>query len=244
MRYAGNRQIDRKENVVRLRSRTWYLDRLQEVPLRMVRRWRALSAERGALPLSEYVAMAETLTDLQLKGLPALIAEAGLPRDLLQVPPAHHILRLVAALSPCPAADALGRRRRAGRAHGSATQRQLFLNALQQIDADGHRALDVAQWRDGFLAASFGEPLERVIPRRSASRASEAADPPATRRAVGPRSRPPRSGGPAAGYDALLGATGEAAASVWAGRRGGRDIDGRDLDAGARSPATISRCVS
>src|SRR5439155_14332093 len=56
---------ERRGKLIRLRSRTWFLDRPREIPLRSVRRWKQLFAQRGALPLDAYLEMATSLSDAQ-----------------------------------------------------------------------------------------------------------------------------------------------------------------------------------
>jgi len=90
---------DRSGRLIRLRSRMWFLDRPREVPLRLVRRWRALFDRLGALPLEEYVDTVAPLSDAQLASLQLVSWEAGLPPDFPSVDAARHALRLYAALS-------------------------------------------------------------------------------------------------------------------------------------------------
>ena len=54
---------DRHDHLIRLRSRNWYLDRPQEIPLRLARRWKTLHDRYDALPFDEYVQMAAELSD-------------------------------------------------------------------------------------------------------------------------------------------------------------------------------------
>src|SRR3954464_14055411 len=42
-------------SLIRLRSRTWFLDRPREIPLRYVRRWREEMARRGSVSLEAYL---------------------------------------------------------------------------------------------------------------------------------------------------------------------------------------------
>jgi hypothetical protein len=178
-RYGGGRVIDRSGTLVRLRSRTWFLDRRQESPLRLVRHWQAICRERGALPIEEYLTMAATLTETQVKALPQLLGETDLPRDLLQVPPARHVLRLLAVLTPAQQ-RILWQGTALPVARMTPAQSQLFLAALKQIDHDGQREISLGQWLQGSLSVSLGEPSERSLPARSAALpAGAAADAPA-----------------------------------------------------------------
>jgi hypothetical protein len=58
-------QWDRRGGLIRIRDRKWFVHRLQEIPLRTIRRWTALHDGLGALPLEEYLSAATTLSDLQ-----------------------------------------------------------------------------------------------------------------------------------------------------------------------------------
>jgi hypothetical protein len=60
---------DRRGNLVRLRSRTWFLARPKEIPLRYVRHWKNLTDQHGALPLDSYLEMVSHFTDLQMENL-------------------------------------------------------------------------------------------------------------------------------------------------------------------------------
>jgi hypothetical protein len=100
-RLAGvHHRWDHRGDLVRLRSRTWFLDRPREIPLRVVRRWQAACAARGALRLEEYRAALATLNEDQLETVADLVEPAGLPADLAGLPSARHALRLYAALLP------------------------------------------------------------------------------------------------------------------------------------------------
>src|SRR5439155_430666 len=69
-RLAGTAHAwDRREQLIRIRDRKWYLDRPAEIPLRLVRRWVAVSDRRGALPVSEFAVAASTLTERQISSL-------------------------------------------------------------------------------------------------------------------------------------------------------------------------------
>ena len=91
---------DRRERLIRLRSRTWFLDRPREIPLRYVRRWKELIAERGALPLDAYLEAVTTLTDTQIESLDRLVVSAVLPTDLFGAELCRDMLRLYASLLP------------------------------------------------------------------------------------------------------------------------------------------------
>src|SRR5205807_6045371 len=57
---------DRRGSLIRIRERKWYLDRPAEIPLRLVRRWVAVTDRLGALPLAEFASAAATLSDAQI----------------------------------------------------------------------------------------------------------------------------------------------------------------------------------
>src|SRR5262249_23494419 len=96
----GHEHWDRAGSLVRLRSRTWYLDRPREIPLRFVRRWVDVADRGGALRLDEWVETATSLTEEQLESLPSLVDALGLPRDLTELARVRGVLRLYASLSP------------------------------------------------------------------------------------------------------------------------------------------------
>src|SRR2546428_795108 len=73
---------DRRGNLIRLRSRTWFLDRPKEVPLRLVRHWKELTDQHGALPLETYEEMARSLTDLQMENLGHVGEDVELPQTV------------------------------------------------------------------------------------------------------------------------------------------------------------------
>jgi hypothetical protein len=91
---------ERRGNLIRLRSRTWFVDRSLEIPLRLVRRWQGLYAELGALPLHECVAMATTLTEGQLQCLRSVVRDGTLPDEVVQIYLARYPLRLYGSLTP------------------------------------------------------------------------------------------------------------------------------------------------
>jgi hypothetical protein len=91
--------------LIRLRSRSWFLERPREIPLRFVRQWLDDHKRYGFLTLDDYLAMATGLTDLQLHSAGDLmnLDVAALPLDLYDIVgayPARHALRLYASLAP------------------------------------------------------------------------------------------------------------------------------------------------
>ena len=91
---------DHRGKLIRLRSRTWFLDRPREVPLRYVRRWKELIAQRGALPLDAYLELVTTLTDTQIESLDRLVVSAVLPTDFFGAELCRDMLRLYGSLLP------------------------------------------------------------------------------------------------------------------------------------------------
>jgi hypothetical protein len=161
-RYGPGRQIDRRGSLVRMRSRNWFFERAQEIPLRLVRHWKAVYGEQGALPLDEYLAAATTLSEVQLEVLPRLMAEPGLPPELFAVTPARHALRLLAALSPAQR-QALSQGQALPVARMSAVQQQHFLAALRDSGRERGRSPDLGRWMQGSFSLSTGVPSGRPM---------------------------------------------------------------------------------
>jgi hypothetical protein len=153
---------DRRGSLVRLRSRTWYMERPREVPLRLVRRWAEFGERLGGLPLEEYVSMATELRDMQLQDLDVLIRRGALPvglRDIEEAYSARHGLRLYAALTPSQR-DILWAGQPLSLARTSGTQRNQFLAALQGVvddrDPGADPPLTLSRWEDSrFTVARF-----------------------------------------------------------------------------------------
>jgi hypothetical protein len=109
--WAGrSHRVDRVGKLVRLRSRTWCLDRPQEVPLRLMRHCVQQFKEHGALPLAAHVQVATSLTDAQLDSPLGMTGRGPMrwpERELEQAVGeafrgargARHVLRLYASLS-------------------------------------------------------------------------------------------------------------------------------------------------
>jgi beta-lactamase regulating signal transducer with metallopeptidase domain len=141
-----------KGNLVLLQSRTWFFDRPLEVPLRLVRRWKALSDQYGLLPLSECVAMANTLTDAQLdmESLSRVALEADMALDSYNVGRAAPALRLYAALSATQR-EALWRGQSIPVARMTSRQRELFVDAVRKGHPNAAGALDMSRLGSGTL---------------------------------------------------------------------------------------------
>jgi hypothetical protein len=124
---------ERRGNLIRMRSRTWFVDRPREIPLRLTRGWQRLLEERGSLPLETFIEMATALTDAQLENLYNVLRSPGRPGppDLFQVTSARHVLRLYAALSPAQR-QALLQGAALPVAQMTPAQRGLFLAGLQE----------------------------------------------------------------------------------------------------------------
>jgi hypothetical protein len=120
---------DHRGKLVRLRFREWFFARPQEVPLRLVRRWKEIADRRGVLPLEEYVTAATTLNDGQLEQA----NEIGVPDVFLRLYEARDALRLYAALSP-EHREALGHGQLLAVARMTPSQRARFLAALQGME--------------------------------------------------------------------------------------------------------------
>lgn len=146
---------DRRDRLVRLRSRTWFFDRPREVPLRLARRWKELSNRYTALPLEEYLVMATQLSDDQWGSLSLVAHELGLPPIVPGYPSLRPALRLLATLGPAER-QAVLQGKPLAMAQMTPPQRELFLAAVYQ------------------QSRLQGEPLDRE--------AARAAEPPPTAR--------------------------------------------------------------
>jgi hypothetical protein len=163
-RLAGGYEWDHQGRLIRMRSRTWFLERPREIPLRLARRWKAMGEQYGALPFEEYVRMVTELSDGQLEGLTLLAREVKLPvaaPDLNAVYPARHALRLYASLSPAEK-QALWRGDALPVARLAPAQRELFRAALRERNRDRTPPLDLRQWAAGSISIS-AQPLFRTI---------------------------------------------------------------------------------
>jgi hypothetical protein len=120
--------------LVRLRSRQWFYDRPQEVPLRLIRQWRGLAEQYGALPLAAYLEIARSLNDGQLASLGDLLCQGVLPyelQDLSRVHSVRNALCLYANLSSRQQ-EALWQGRAITAAQMTPTQCELFAAASQE----------------------------------------------------------------------------------------------------------------
>jgi beta-lactamase regulating signal transducer with metallopeptidase domain len=156
---------DREGSLLRLRSRTWFLDRPREVPLRLVRRWEAIYERQGALPLPEYLEMVVGLNDGQIGSLTNLANITGIQPDLYQVEPASSALRLYRALSPSQQ-QALWQGQRLPLARMSPSQRALAMAVLRQRPAPGGSTL-APQALTGVSFGLASEPRLRVRAQRA-----------------------------------------------------------------------------
>jgi hypothetical protein len=96
---GGGHRWERDGTWLTLRSKTWYFDRLREIPLRLTRGWKASVDARGALPLATYVQLSAALTEAQLHGLRPVLEQVGLPQDPLALPAARPLLQLYSSLT-------------------------------------------------------------------------------------------------------------------------------------------------
>jgi hypothetical protein len=98
----AGRAWDRRGELIRIRDRTWFLDRPREIPLRTVRRWTSLTDRLGALPLEEFVSAA-TLSERQADTLEGLLLREIFPpqlNDVRALSGSLWMLRLYGQLSP------------------------------------------------------------------------------------------------------------------------------------------------
>jgi hypothetical protein len=120
---------DRRDRLVRLRSRTWFMERPCEVPLRLVRQWKNRAARDGALSLDTFATCAAALSDGQIDFLNYLIEVAGLTKDFAMVPAGRQWLRFYATLTSGQR-QALWQDRPVLLAHLTPAQRTLMLAGL------------------------------------------------------------------------------------------------------------------
>jgi hypothetical protein len=161
---------DRRGQLVRLRSRTWFLDRPREIPLRLIRRWKALYDQYGSLPFEEEVRIVTDLTGAQLESLGAIGWQTGLGMD---APSSHelyrarHALRLYGSLSPGQQ-QVLWRGGSVAVRQMSAAQRRLFLAALEEAKRGLVLPLDLEGWAGGSLSLVAQRRI-RVVERHGSS---------------------------------------------------------------------------
>jgi beta-lactamase regulating signal transducer with metallopeptidase domain len=189
--------------VVRIRSRTWFFDRPREVPLRLVRRWKALSEKYGMLPLSECVAMANTLTDAQIEteSLSRAALEADMDLGWYMLGRGAPALRLYAALSTEQRA-ALWRGQSIPVARLLPRQRDLFVAAVREGHPSAAGALDLSRIGSGALSLTRRAKMRTLVTHGASGRAQyesiktpeSGPDTPPTTRRVTIRDRVTRSG--------------------------------------------------
>jgi hypothetical protein len=182
---------DRREKLIRLRSRTWYFDRPREIPLRLARRWQALYERDGGLSLDEYAASVAALPEAQSEGLRDVEEHLRLPG--LDVHSQRLFLRLYGELLLAQR-QALWQGVSLPVAQLSPDQRDLFLAAAKGIRNGwgfNNVALpDLSRWGDGRLTLT-ASPMVRIRERHGTSSRyqDEAAAPPDT--PLRPPARPP-----------------------------------------------------
>jgi hypothetical protein len=163
---------DQHGRLIRLRSRTWFLDRPREIPLRLVRRWKALFEQHGALSLDEYLRMATGLTDAQLDSLPRAGEEVGLSsysEDLSRVYLVRHALRLYASMSP-DQKQALERGGILGVAQMTPAQQELFLAAARQGSRYDPTTTTAEQWASGAFSMTMAPSIRTFGPEGDSTR--------------------------------------------------------------------------
>jgi hypothetical protein len=178
---------DRRGRLIRLRSRTWFLDRPREIPLRLVREWTSLQEQQGGLSFDDYVKMATTLTDTQLNGLTG-ISEELRNLNLYEVPRARHALRLYATFNPAQRQQ-LWQGGVLTVAQMTPVQRSHFLASLQETNRGRPQPIRLDQWAGGSFSLSEGTRFTRIVEKRGGSTLTrmEPVDP----RRAAPGARPP-----------------------------------------------------
>jgi hypothetical protein len=183
---------DHQGNLIRLRSRTWFLDRPKEIPLRFARRWKELTDQHGALPLETYLEMANSFTDLQMENLAHVGEDVELPQTvrLFEIGRSRFALRLYDALSP-EQRQALSQGKSLAVAQMTTVQRQLFLASLQERGRYEPYPIGLERWSEGRLS-SEAKPQTIVVERpvAAATRPGQTPPAPATRPGVGAVSSP------------------------------------------------------
>lgn len=142
---------ERQGNLIRLRSRTWFLDRPREIPLRLVRSWQEQQRQRGTLTLEKLAGIATSLTEAQLDGLGAAVYDEFAGLEISSVSHARQALRLYGAFSA-------GQRRQLQ--HGDAlpvaqmtrAQQSLFLSGVHDLYRGQTEPLDLTAWPRGSFS--------------------------------------------------------------------------------------------
>jgi hypothetical protein len=144
---------DRRGNLIRLRSRTWFLDRPKEIPLRLVRHWKELTDQHGTLPLETYLEMARTLTDLQMENVGNVVEDVELPPTIrwFELGRDRYALRLYAALSP-DQQQALWGGKVLQATQMTPAQRELFLASLAERALHNPLPPKLERWSDARLS--------------------------------------------------------------------------------------------
>jgi hypothetical protein len=120
--------------LIRMRSRSWPMDRPKEFPIRLLNRWRALIEQHGALPIEEYVMMATSLRDGQQDIVQSHATYGNLPPhafDLNQFRAGRSALRLYGLLSPAQR-QSLERGHTITPTQMTPGQRKLLLDIMQE----------------------------------------------------------------------------------------------------------------
>jgi len=187
-RYAAfSYRWDRRDSVIRLRSRTWHMDRRREIPLRLSRVWLAEIAEKGGLSLERMLEIATTLSDVQIENMYSLQRDSRSPAfsDLFNIQSARHALRLLAALPPQQRAALL----RGGTlpvARMAPAQRARFLAAIQERNRNRVPPVHLEQWLLGSLTTRVQEGTRITERVGDSTRVRYEMPPPPGAAAVGP----------------------------------------------------------
>jgi hypothetical protein len=127
---------DRHDDLVLLRSRSWFYDRPREIPLRLTRRWDQLLRQFGRLPMRDYFEAVWALSEDQFDCLNELQGRGVFPKGYFEFcldPIERHAFRLLKLLN-------VTQRRRLERGEQlpfgelNAVQRELFAAVLDDED--------------------------------------------------------------------------------------------------------------
>jgi hypothetical protein len=184
----SNDRWERDGNVVLVRSRTWFLDRPQEIPLRFVRQWMKSCDEYGLLSLEEWIEAANALTDLQLEHIGQVATEADISMALTSPWPyaTGPVLRLYGALTLAQQ-QALWQGRSLPVARMSPEQRALFAKAVRSSLRDWPVPIDMTRLAAGRLALHREDKISTVRPNTRGGASFSYESPPA----AGEKDRPP-----------------------------------------------------
>jgi hypothetical protein len=147
---------DRRDRLLRLRNRIWYLMRPPEVPLRLLQRWIQTYSQHGALFLQDYVEMATALTDRQRSELTKSERVTYLPayHEFCHASGVRDVLRLYASLTP-QQRNALQRGQVLSPRQLDPPQRERFRVAFREALYDVEHPPDPRTWTDLSFSMSI-----------------------------------------------------------------------------------------